>query len=165
MNAEVSANRGKITGRLLVTVRSADGGLVAERRAANMVLRNGAVIIAKLFSGAAGVTPINQIQVGFATDSGTAELTALTPPDPALPVAALRGPVKAEDFHLATDQPGEIQVSISTVFHPTQDLPDVTEAGLLAGEDLYNHVVFEPLTLKTGQDITFFWQVNFPFGH
>ena len=165
MDSGMRSHRGRITGRLLVAVRSADGDLVAERRTENMVLRNGAVIIAKLFSGTAGVTPINQIQVGFATDSGTAELTALTPPDPAIPVASLRSPVKPEDFHIATDQPGEIQVSISTVFHPTQDLKDVTEAGLLAGEDLYNHVVFEPLTLHTGQDITFFWQVNFPFGH
>jgi hypothetical protein len=161
----VGTGRGRITGRMLLTVRSAEGTLVARRIANNMVLRNGAVVIARLFSGAAGATPINQLQVGFATDPGTAELTALTPPDPVIPVAALRSPVKPENFQVTTDQPGEVQVNISAVFHPTQDLKDVTEAGLLAGEDLYNQVVFEPLTLRTGQDITFFWQVNFPFGH
>lgn len=159
------ANDSRITGRLLLTVRSADGQVVAERRAENMVLRKGATIIANLFSGAAGAAPINQIQVGFAKDSGTADLTALTPPDPALPVATLRSPLKPENFKVIADQPNQVRVSISAVFHPTLDLPNVTEAGLLAGEDLYNQVVFEPLTLHTSQDITFFWQVDFPFGH
>jgi hypothetical protein len=143
-------NDSRITGRMLLTVRSADGEVVAERRAENLVLRKGATIIANLFSGAAGAT---------------ADLTALTPPDPALPVATLRSPLKPENFKVVADQASEIQVSISAVFHPALDLPNVTEAGLLAGEDLYNQVVFEPLTLHTSQDITFFWQVNFPFGH
>jgi hypothetical protein len=156
---------GQITGRMQLTVRSADGQLVAERRAENMVLRRGATLIASLFSGAAGASPINQIQVGFATDSGTAELTSLTPADPPIPLAALRSSLKPEDFQIITDRPNEIQVSISSVFHPTLDLTDVTEAGLLADEELYNQVVFEPLNLHTNQDITFFWQVNFPFGH
>jgi hypothetical protein len=161
----MNSDKRRITGRVLLTVRSEDGYVVAERRATNMVLRNGAVIIAKLFAGANGATPINQIQLGFASDSGTANLTALTPPDPPIPVASLRSPLKPENFHIATDQPGEVQVSISAVFHPTLELKDVTEAGLLAGDDLYNQVVFEPLTLQPNQDITFFWQVNFPFGH
>ena len=89
----------------------------------------------------------------------------MTPPDPALPVATLRSLLRPENFKVVADQPGEIQVSISAVFHPTLDLSNVTEAGLLAGEDVYNQVVFEPLTLQANQDITFFWQVNFPFGH
>jgi hypothetical protein len=148
-----------------LTVRSRRGEVVAERRADNMVLRGGAALIAALFCGTAGASAVNQIQVGFAKDSGTTELTALTTADAAIPVAALRSPLTPDNFHIVTDHPTEIQVSISSVFHPTTDLPDVTEAGLLAGEKLYNQVVFEPLTLRTDQDITFFWQVNFPFGH
>ena len=50
-------------------------------------------------------------------------------------------------------------------FKPTVDLTDVSEAGLLAGDVLYNQVVFEPVTLRPGQNVTFFWEINFPFGH
>ena len=161
----MSSTDGRITGRMHLRVRSPDGRVVAERRGENMVLRNGAGIIASLFAGAAAATPINQIQVGFASASGTVDLTALTPPDPAVPIAALRSAIKPEDFTIVADGSSEVQVRISAVFHPSVDLHDVTEAGLLAGEQLYNQVVFEPLTLQASQDITFFWQVNFPFGH
>ena len=47
---------------------------------------------------------------------------------------------------------------------PVVNLPDVTEAGLLAGEELYNQVVFEPVTMQASQNITFFWEIDFPFG-
>ena len=50
-------------------------------------------------------------------------------------------------------------------FQPTVELTGVTEAGLLAGDKLYNQVVFEPVTLRPGQDVTFFWEIDFPFGH
>lgn len=152
-------------GRMHLRVQSREGVLMSERRATNIVLRQGAAIIARLFSGAAGSQPINQIQVGFAKEAATTELTALTPSEANLPLAALRSPVSAGDFRVVTDRAGFIQVAISAVFRPTIDLQDVTEAGLLAGEQLYNQVVFEPVTLRVGQDVTFFWEVDFPFGH
>jgi hypothetical protein len=155
----------RIRGHMLLVVRSADGGIVAQRQSDNMVVRGGARIVAMLFTGANGATPINQIQMGFARDSGTTELAALTQADPPIPVSALRSPLKPEDFQIVTDHPDEIQVRITSVFHPSLELTDVTEAGLLAGEALYNQVVFEPISLHTNHDITFFWQVNFPFGH
>lgn len=151
-------------GRLEVTVRDGSGTVVARRAARNMVVRNGAAIVARLFSGAASAQPINQLRLGFANEGGTPELKALTPPDGAIAPEALRSPLKASDFTIDTTSADAVQVSISAVFHPTVDLTDVSEAGLFAGDDLYNHVVFEPISLKTGQDITFFWQVNFPFG-
>ena len=64
-----------------------------------------------------------------------------------------------------TDRPDVVQVVVSSVFHPTVVLQDVTEAGLMAGDRLYNQVVFEPVTLRPGQDVTFFWEIDFPFGH
>lgn len=151
-------------GRLEVTVRDGSGTVVARRAARNMVVRNGAAIVARLFSGAASAQPINQLRLGFANEGGTPELKALTAPDGAIAPEALRSPLKASDFTIDTTSADAVQVSISAVFHPTVDLTDVSEAGLFAGDDLYNHVVFEPISLKTGQDITFFWQVNFPFG-
>jgi hypothetical protein len=152
-------------GRLEVTVRDSNGAVVARRAAGNMVVRNGATVIARLFSGAADAQPINQLRLGFAKESGTPELKALTPPDGNIAPEALRSPLEASHFKIDTTSADAVQVSISATFHPTVDLDDVSEAGLFAGEDLYNHVVFEPISLKTGQDITFFWQVNFPFGH
>ncbi|HEX9821343.1 MAG TPA: hypothetical protein VGD07_17210 [Methylomirabilota bacterium] len=152
-------------GRLRLTVRS-HGVVVAERRAQNLVLRRGAAVIAGLFSGAAGAAPINQVKVGFATEAATAELTTLTPPaDTTIPAAALVSPIGAADFTVILDRPAAVQVLISSVFKPTIELKDVTEAGLLAGEALYNQVVFDPVSLRPGQDVTFFWEIDFPFGH
>ena len=78
---------------------------------------------------------------------------------------ALQSKVDPNDFIIASDQPGTIRVSVNALFKPTVELKDVSEAGLLAGEVLYNQVVFEPVTLRPGQDVTFFWEINFPFGH
>jgi len=151
-------------GRLELTVRDGSGAVVARRAARNLVVRNGAAVVARLFSGAAGAQPINQLRLGFAKEGGTPELKALTPPNGAIAPEALRSTLKASDFTIDTTSADAVQVSISAAFHPTVDLNDVSEAGLFAADDLYNHVVFEPISLKTGQDITFFWQVNFPFG-
>jgi hypothetical protein len=153
-------------GRLRLTVRSRQGVVLAVRRAHNLVLRRGAAVIAGLFAGAAGATPINRIQVGFATEAATSELTSLTPPaDAAIPAAALVSPIAAADFTVVTDRPGAVQVLVSSLFKPSVELKDVTEAGLLAGDALYNQVVFDPVTLRPGQDVTFFWEIDFPFGH
>ena len=154
----------RIQGRLTLTVSSRQGVIVARRQAHNLVLRKGAGIIAKLFAGMPGGLPINQIQVGFGKEAATAELTALTPPADAIPVASLRSPLTPADFQIATDKPGSIRVSVTAVFKPVVNLPDVTEAGLLAGEELYNQVVFEPVTMQASQNITFFWEIDFPFG-
>lgn len=152
-------------GRLLLLVRSPQGRILARRQAHNLVLRQGAVIIARLFSGQPDVKPINQIQVGFAKEAATPEITSLTLPPGDIPLGDLRSPIAPANFVIATDKPGLVQVTVSAVFKPTVELQDVSEAGLLSGELLYNQVVFEPVTLKVGQDVTFFWEVDFPFGH
>ena len=102
--------------------------------------------------------------IAFARESATPETTALTPPAVAVPVAALRTAVPRESFQIVADGPGAIKVSVNAIFHPTVELKDVSEAGLMAGTLLYNQVVFEPLTFHPGQDVTFFWEVDFPFG-
>jgi hypothetical protein len=145
-------------------VRTAGGQLIAERRANNIVLRQGAEIVAKLFSGQAN-QPINQIQVGFARESADAETVTLKPSPDGVELQKLRSPIAADKFKVQTDKPGIIRVNIASVFQPTVELKNVSEAGLLAGEQLYNQVVFEPITLQVGQDITFFWDIEFPFGH
>ena len=153
-------------GRLHLKVRGCTGVLIAERHSRNIVLRQGATIVANLFAGQAGVAAINNMQVGFGQEGATAETTALVPPDDnTIPAAALISAIAPTDFTIVTDNPNGVQVLVSSVFKPTVMLTDVTEAGLLAGDKLYNQVVFEPVTLRPGQDVTFFWEIDFPFGH
>jgi len=147
-------------------VRSASGDLVAERQARNLVLRSGASVIASLFAGGPDAAPINAVGVGFAQEAATPETTSLTPPeDGNIPPEALRTALTPDSFQIVTDLPNAVRVSIQAVFKPTVELAGVTEAGLLAADKLYNQVVFEPVTLRPGQDVTFFWEVDFPFGH
>jgi hypothetical protein len=152
-------------GRLRLHVR--DGGGLTVRRAGNVVLARGAQVVATLFAGAAGATPIDRVGVGFGVETADVGATALTPPpDGSIPANALSAPVEPDDFSIATDADERlVRVSVATIFKPTVELKDVTEAGLLAGERLYNQVVFEPVTLHVGQDVTFFWEIDFPFGH
>ena len=153
-------------GSLLLQTRR-HGALLAERRATNMVLRGGATLIANLFTGNQAGKPIDTIGVGFATDTASAELTALTPPPASanIPPSALITALTPASFQVVVDQANAIQVKIAALFTPTKDLDNVTEAGILAGTALYNQVIFEPVSLRVGQDVTFFWQIDFPFGH
>ncbi|HOL63721.1 MAG TPA: hypothetical protein PLB97_00075 [Accumulibacter sp.] len=161
----------RITGRMEMTVRDADGALLARRQVGNQVLRDGALLVAQLFAGTAGVGPIDFVQVGWNREAADVESTALGAPPPPVPpaeaiaAAALRSPVRSEDFRLDATRRDVVQVSVSTLFRPTVDLPEVSEAGLMAGNRLYNQVVFEPVTLRVGQDVTFFWEIDFPFGN
>lgn len=132
-----------------------------ERRARNSVLRSGADLVAKLFAGQL-TTPIDRIGVGFGTDPLPPDGTALRPGD--ADPATLTGSVAATDF---TVTPGDdaVRVSITATFTPTVALDGVTEAGLGAGDVLYNHVLFDPVLLEAGQAVSFFWDIDFPFGH
>jgi hypothetical protein len=143
------------------------GLTVAHRRGRNMVLRAGATLIANLLTGAGGAKAVDTMGIGFATEPGGAEATALTPPPASanIPAVALRTALTTSAFQVVTDQAGVVQVKIGAVFSPTQELTDVTEAGLLSGDTLYNQVIFEPVALHVGQNVTFFWQIDFPFGH
>lgn len=150
-------------GKLKISIH-AEGRLLACRRARNMVLRSGASLIAKLFTGTPDTAPVNHIRVGFAREAGSTDLAALTPPDPPIAQEALQSSIAAQDFTVVADQPGAIKVMVRALFKPTVELKDVSEAGLMAGDVLYNQVVFEPVTLRPGQDVTFFWEIDFPFG-
>lgn len=153
-------------GRLHLEVRSQTGLLVAERMARNFVLTSGAQAVARLFAGQPDAAPVNKLRVGFGREAATLDATGLTgPDDPTIELDDLEAPVPAEDFTLETD--GDlrvVRVSVTTSFSPTADLDGVSEAGLLAGDALYNQVVFEPVDLRVGQDVTFFWEVDFPYG-
>lgn len=155
----------RIRGRLRMGVRAADGHLLACRESANVVLRGGAELVARRLGGL-DASPITAVVVGFGTeaaDLGATTLTAST--NPQIPASALISPVQPSDVTIDAGRVDAVLVSLATVFHPTVELAGVSEAGLMGGDRLYNQVVFEPVTLRVGQDVTFFWEIDFPFGH
>jgi hypothetical protein len=161
-SAMSSDHRMRPRGRMRLEVRGPGGRVVAERRATNIVLRGGAELIAKLVTGTAS-KPINQVGVGFATEVADAGATALTGKDGVAPPPPTAIP--ADSFTIDATRPRAVAISVASVYHPQSELTDVSEAGLLADDDLYNQVVFEPVTLRVGQDVTIFWEIEFPFGH
>lgn len=160
MNRITAAPRGRVR----LTVRSPTGAVVAVRQARNTVLRNGARLIARLCTGQGGQA-INRLQLGFAQQEASVDATSLTQANPPLDVAVLRADIPSAAFTIDTAPPDLVRVSVNALFTPSVTLTDVTEAGLMAHDELYNQVVFEPVTLEPGQNITFFWQIDFPFGH
>lgn len=160
-------------GRLLLTIHDADGTLVAERRTKNRVLQGGAKLIAELFSSKRK-TSIDKVRFGFGTDPLPPEGTELRKRfvDTGRFVGMfmdLSGPLPEqalaeEDFSEPEIGPNAVTVRIRVRFKPAGDIPDVSEAGLYAGEELYNHVLFEPIDMAAGQDVTFFWKIDFPYG-
>jgi hypothetical protein len=162
---EESTMAGKPLGRLTLTVRASDGSVVDSRQARNIVLRGGAELIARRFAGVDGTGPVDRVRVGFGHDVAAADTTALTPPaDGTVPASALETALPASAFTITSDKPGVVSVAVSAVFAPTVDLTDVTEAALASAERLYNQVVFEPVQMRVGQNVTFFWQIDFAFG-
>jgi hypothetical protein len=146
-------------------VRGDGGAVCARRQAENIVLRGGAQLVAGLAAGVAGLKPINRVQVGFGTEVAAVEATALTGPSGSIPAEAVRAAVGPGAFSVDSSTAGVVKLVITTPFTPTVDLDAVSEAGLLADDTLYNQVVFEPITLRAGQEISLFWEIDFPYGH
>lgn len=132
-----------------------------ERNVPNQVLQSGAELVAKLFSGQL-TTPIDRISLGFGDGPLEPTDTALRP-GTANPTT-LRSPVAPDDCTVTIE--GEsVRISITATFTPTVVLREVTEAGLGAGDLLYNQVMFDPVTLDEDRPVSFFWEIDFPFGH
>jgi hypothetical protein len=158
---------------LKLELRDRRGALVAQRSAGNAVMRDGAMLVARLFSGSGN--PITHMGVGtsdapepdtFATAAltnaaagGQPALTGDT--EVPLPDGTFKDPIVDETKRLARVR-----------FHAT--LPDsaavgtVREAGLLsrgAGDPvLYNRVIFAAVQKGADHELTLFWEVAFPYG-
>ena len=152
----------KIKGHLRLVAHS-DGRARAVREAHNLVVRGGGELVARRLFGS-DVPPVNRVALGFARDSADPDATALTPPEAVIAPEALSADLAPEALTFSTDQDGFVRVSIAAEFTPVADLENVTEAGLFSDDTLYNQVVFEPVTLRTGQRVTFFWDIDIPFG-
>ena len=133
------------------------------RTAENMVVRGGARLVAGRLIGE-DIPPIDTLRLGFAREAGDPEIAALTPPDPPLDDELLSAPVAPDSFAVTEDLDGLVRISVAAEFEPGESLSGVSEAGLFAGDRLYNHVLFEPVDLTAGQRVTFFWDIDIPFG-
>jgi len=173
----------RIEGRVRVVVSGADGLPLFERRAANVVLRSGAELIAALFRGGSA-TPVNGVAVGVnstppsppyeataltvAAPDGTPVLQAATSPlDPAM----IQVQVLADEL--------KVRVSLRSVIGPNRAVsPDAGVAAVEIGEaglgvlapdgnslsQIYNRVVFEPVPKARDQEVALYWEVDFPYG-
>jgi len=106
-------------GKVAFIVLSPEGLPVAYRQARNIVLRNGAGLIAKLFAGAPNAVAVNQVRVGFATEAASTDVTSLTPPPGNITPEQLSTAIEPQDFTIITDQANAVKVTVSATFKPT----------------------------------------------
>src|SRR5437870_5407466 len=108
-------------GRMTMTIRDRRGA-VTMRQAKNIVVQNGAQLIANLFAGKSN-TPVDRVRIGFGTEVAHANATTLTRPNDAV-AANLEAPLKPGAF---TVEPGDtaVTVRINAPFEPKADIPNV----------------------------------------
>jgi hypothetical protein len=155
--------------RLELTGR--DGGVVAVRDARNSVMRDGALLVARLFTGAEGAAGITHMGVGTSDtpETGTYTTTALDN-DASAPLAGgTDGPIPRDAFTVTPDPDRRLAiVRVRGTLGDSVAVGTVREAGLLsrAGDatTLYNRVTFAPLTKGDDHELTLFWEITFPYG-
>jgi hypothetical protein len=153
--------------RLELTDR--DGVVRTVREAHNAVMRDGALLVAQLFSGAANTAPITHIGVGTsdAPEAGTFTTTSLAN-DPPLTGDTV-APIAAESFTVSTDPERRVAVvRVRATLPNTAAQGTICEAGLVSSSGatsvLYNRVTFAPLDKAGDHELTLFWEVTFPYG-
>lgn len=149
--------------QLRIEMRNASGALVALRQEYNAVLRGGADLLARLFSGqGAGITHM-AVGTSDAPESETFATTALAD--------AVEVPVSPEAFQI--DPPDTVKrvvrVRLRATIPAAQALPEaVREAALVSRQGdtatLYNRVIFAPIQKGNDHELTLFWEVGFPYG-
>jgi hypothetical protein len=158
---------------LLLRLTTLEGATVAERRAANSVMRGGAELVANLFAGKG--TPITHMVVGTNDEpegdqfSTIALANAAVGGEPAL-TGGTEAPIPPEAFVITTDPTHRLStVRIHATLPAASAIGTVREAGLLArasadAATLYNRVTFAPLAKNADHELTMFWEVSFPYG-
>jgi hypothetical protein len=162
-----------VRGRMELTLTAADGTTVAVRQADNSVMRGGADLVARLFTGTGA--PITHMGVGtsdtaetdgFATtalaNEGEAGAEPLT--------GGTEAPIPTEAFTITTDETRRVVlVRVRATLPPAAAVGTVREAGLLSRSEgaepvLYNRVTFAPIAKGSDHELTLFWEVTFPYG-
>jgi hypothetical protein len=160
--------------KLRLELKTKTGKIVAVRQAHNAVMRTGAELIARLFSGQG--TPITHVGVGtsdkperetYDTDRLTNENEGGKPLDGQamveIPPESFFPPEIDEAMRV-------VRVRIRTTLPASAAVGTVREAGLMAWNEkegkaiLYNRVTFPPIAKGDDHELTMFWEVSFPYG-
>jgi hypothetical protein len=148
-----------------------DGAVVAVREARNSVMRDGAMLVARLFSGAAGAAGITHMGVGTSDlPEGDTYTTAALANDAADPLAGgTEGPIPPEAFTVTPDPDRRLAVvRVRGTLGDSVAVGTVREAGLLSRSGdtatLYNRVTFAPIVKGDDHELTLFWEITFPYG-
>jgi hypothetical protein len=173
----------RIIGRMRLDLISPGGGIAARRRATNSVMQGGAELIADLFRGSAA-TPVNGMAVGTSSEPPAPPFTtsALTTTHGdgtlaldrfAVPLAAnaMSVEVLPDLFKVRVRVRAVIPADAANSPDPQVASVEIGEAalGVLAADGLslarlYNRVVFEPVAKTRDQELTLYWDIDFPFG-
>jgi hypothetical protein len=144
-------------------LRTADGRLVATRSAGNAVLRGGADLLARLFTGQGGGITHMAIGTSDAPEGDTFGTTSLT--------SGVEVAIPREAFQVDPPDAAKRVVRVrvrATVPAATAMAEAVREAALVSrvGDTavLYNRVVFAAIEKTTDHELTLFWEVGFPYG-
>jgi hypothetical protein len=158
-------------GRLHLRLENDEG--VVERRAGNAVMRGGGELIARLFSGKGA--PITHMVVGTsgAEESETFSTAALTNGGGGEAGEALTGgteiAIPADAFTIDVDATKRlVWVRLRVTVPGAVAVGTIREAGLVSRSGdaavLYNRVTFAPVSKRSGDELTLFWEVSFPYG-
>lgn len=163
-------------GRLRAELRRSDGAVIEVRRATNTVMREGARIVAELFTGQGG--PVSHMGVGT-SDASPEDVTVEALRNDAVgespPLAgATTAPVAAGSVRFDVDETRRlVTVRLRATLPAEAAVGRIREAGLLQRttpeegdpvDRLYNRVIFAPIDKGDDHELTLFWEIEFPFG-
>ncbi len=153
---------------LTLTVHDQEGQVVAERKAWNSVMLQGAQLVAQLFAGTGA--PITHMVVG---SNDTPEADSFTTTELQVDPEELTGetsaPISTDAFIISTDETHRlIRVRVRGTLPQDAAVGRIREAGLISrseeGDVLYNRVIVNPIDKGDDHELTLFWEVTFPYG-
>ena len=154
---------------LTITLSDREGHVVAERKAWNSVMQQGAQLVAQLFAGqGAGITHMG---VGTSDTPESEQFTTTTLTVNADELAGdTSAPIATDAFIITTEETRRlIRVRVRATLPPAAAVGRIREAGLISrteGSDdvLYNRVIMDPIDKGDDHELTLFWEVTFPYG-
>ena len=157
--------------QLRVELADRSGRIIATRQAHNAVMREGAKLIARLFTGEQ--VPITHMVVGTSDEPESDTYNTLALANPTDGPDMLKGGVTAtipqESMLTSIDEPRRlVVVRVRGTMPDTAAVGRIREAGLMArtedGDILYNRVTFAPIDKGDDHELSLFWEVTFPYG-
>jgi hypothetical protein len=157
--------------QLRLELADRSGRIIAARQAHNAVMREGARLIARLFTG--DQVPITHMVVGTSDEpeSDTYNTLALTNPTdgPDMLRGGTTAPIPKELMLTSIDETRRLViVRVRGTMPDAAAVGRIREAGLMArtadGDVLYNRVTFAPIDKGDNHELSLFWEVTFPYG-